>query len=109
MHLTLLADATGGTSVSLVPIYYVLSILGLLSGLIYGSVKFYQRSKKQWVDEGEQRRRQAEAMERNTTAATANTTAIEKLSGDMRSFTSEIRDGMEKLDIRVTALERKSS
>lgn len=107
MHLIrLLAESPpAGSSVSLVPLYYVLSILALLSGLVYGSIKFWGRTKKQWVDEGETRRRQAEAMESNTKAATLNTTAIEKLSTEMRTFRGEIRESVDKLDERITRLE----
>jgi hypothetical protein len=82
MHL--LAQAQ--SSSSLVPVYYVVTILGILGGALFGLVKWLGQQRKRWTQEGQHHQRQEEALAANTDAARKNTEAIGGLTEELRSF-----------------------
>jgi hypothetical protein len=78
-------------SSDLIPLYYVSGTAVSIVGVVTGVRAIYSRQRKRWTDEGVQRQKSSDALERNTEAAEANTTAVRELSTKLDRFAEETR------------------
>ena len=99
----LAASADNGGS--LVPLYYIVTIAGVLAGGIFGLVRWLRNEKRRWTQEGQHAQKQAEALAANTEAAKKNTEAISGLTAELRSFVMETRSQFNHHDNRIQRLE----
>jgi hypothetical protein len=89
----------------LTPAYYISGTLASIGVVLGGARSYYSRQRKRWTDEGAQRQRNAEALEANTKAASANTDAIGRLTGKLDKFADETRQTLRSHDSRIGRLE----
>lgn len=75
-------------------------------GIIYGGIKFYNRQRERWMQEGRQRTEQANATKLNTHKLTENTSAITSLTNELRDFILNVRIELNGHEGRIARLER---
>jgi hypothetical protein len=108
------ATGGGGGSTDLVPLYYITGTIGALVGVWYGLAKWYSGAKTRWLEEGQSKRKQTEALDANTRAAKENSEALKALAAKLEHFESEvlheqaaIRAELNGQGQRLTTLERR--
>jgi hypothetical protein len=89
----------------LTPLYYISGTGASLAAVIGGARSYYTRQHKRWTDEGARAQRNAEALDSNTRAATANTDAISRLTTKLDQFADETRASLHSHDLRIGRLE----
>lgn len=86
-------------------VYYAIAIVLALGGLMAGAWRWYTKSRAGWIDEGQSRRRAAEAMEDNAKATSANTTAVLELTKKLDSFSQEVQTELNGHSRRIGRIE----
>lgn len=89
--LQIIAQASSSGTDPVSTFYYAVGIIFALGGALLGVWRWYARSRAGWIDEGESRRRAAEASEENAKATSANTTAVLELTKKLDSFSQEVQ------------------
>jgi hypothetical protein len=90
--LTFLASPSEPASVSaLVLVFYLVTILAAVAGLIFGVARWSSARRKEIQDATLKAQDQAVALAQNTSAAAANTAAIQRLSEKLDQFLEESR------------------
>lgn len=92
--------------ISAVTVYYIVGSVATVIGIIYGGIRFYNRQREHWMQEGEQRTEQANATKLNTHKLTENTTAITSLTNELREFILNVRIELNGHEGRIARLER---
>lgn len=91
----------------LTPVYLVTGTAASVVAVLAGARSYARGQRKRWTDEGVQHQRNAEALEKNTEANRANTSAIEKLANKLEAFATETRRELTAHDGRIGFTERR--
>lgn len=91
----------------LTPIYYVTGTAASIVAVLAGARSYARGQRKRWTDEGAQRQSNAEALEKNTEANRANTTAIGRLADKLDKFAEETRRELVSHEGRIGFTERR--
>jgi uncharacterized protein HemX len=96
----------GGGGLSATTVYYIIASIATAIGVVYGGVRFYNRQRDHWTQEGVQRAEQATAVKLNTSKLEENTNAVAALTHELREFVVSVRIELEGHEGRITRLER---
>lgn len=104
--------AAGG---DLTPVYYIVSIGGVLVTGLWSMRKYISSQKEKWTKEGKSQADLTSAIDHlndsakaNATATERNTRAIDKLSGDLRNFSDQTVRQLNAQDGRLIRLETRA-
>ena len=103
--LTTIILAAADSGGNLVPLYYIVTIVGVLAGGIFGLVRWLRNEKRRWTQEGVHAQKQIDSVTANTEAAKKNTEAIGSLTAEMRDFVLETRSQLNSHGHRIERLE----
>jgi hypothetical protein len=92
-------------SSDLVPLYYLAGIGATISSGLWATRSYFQSQRTKWLAEGRKEANLAEKLDSNTAAASKNTAAIDRLTGELRDFASQTRDQLSNHDGRIRRLE----
>lgn len=97
--------AAAGSGLGLVPVFYIVSIIGVVAGGAFGLYRWQKSQRQQWLDEGVQAQKQNDALTANTEAARRNTEAISTLTGELRGFMTDTRAQLSEHARKIDRLE----
>jgi uncharacterized protein HemX len=99
----MLSAADAGTSTTgLLLVFYIITIVGALAGMMFGAVRMSSMRRQEIRETAVRAQEQAAALAQNTVNVAANTAAIQRLSSKLDHLLEEMHDQ----DTRITRLER---
>jgi hypothetical protein len=76
---------------NLLPLYYIVGIIGGLLTLVFGSYRLYGKLRDRWINEGQEKTRVSQTNKENTEALAANTVAVKQLADHFAKFSEDTR------------------
>jgi uncharacterized protein HemX len=86
--------------------YYIIASIATAIGVVYGAIRFYNRQREHWTDEGRQRAEQSALVEQNSRKLQENTSATDALTRELREFVLSVRMELNGHEGRIMRLER---
>jgi hypothetical protein len=89
----------------LTPIYYLASIAGTAGAGVMGARAYMSKQRDRWISEGTKQASLADKLDANTTAAGANTAAVERLSRELHDYAARTETQLNGHASRLDRLE----
>ena len=89
----------------LTPLYYLAGIAGTVGSGVMAARAYMGKQRDRWISEGSKQASLADKLDANTSAAAANTKAIEGLSREIRELAAETKTRISGHEGRLDRLE----
>ncbi len=103
---TIAQQESDGSSFSTVTVYYIVGSIATVLGVTGGLIRYYNRQRDRWTQEGQQRAEQAAAIKTNSDKLDENTHAVSDLTRELREFVISVRQELNGHESRIGILER---